>query len=308
MVARCLSDKPLNSMKNYAQNQVFARSCFGLRILSVMADAVNTLNELERRAGLWRHSHRKRPLAVRLVFGVAHGGAGASAWHEVAEHLPEPVELHGLRLPGRESRFREQSPASVADAVADLLPRLVDYLTRRPCRFALAGACSGAYVALELAMRLDRDHRLTPDFLAVFAQAAPRLLPGTGPAISQLPPAEFSKRLADEGMLPDLAIADREVLPVFEPVLRADFRAAEQYRLSQDPPLLRIPILAGAGDSDHAVTGPAIASWSGITTGPTHFLSLRSGHNALRDDPAGVAAALGRFWFPDGPAQERPAS
>src|SRR5689334_12985964 len=97
--------------------------------------------------------HVAKPVArpqVRM-FCFAHAGGGASlfrAWHEA---LPETVEVCGVQLPGRESRWKEPAIASADRLLQSLFPALRPYLD---VPAVLYGHSLGSLLAFEVAREM----------------------------------------------------------------------------------------------------------------------------------------------------------
>jgi len=108
--------------------------------------------------------------------------------------------------------------------------------------------------------------------LVVAAQAAPRRRPPLE-RISQFPREELRERI---GMLSG-ASADAELFELLEPAIRADFRAAEDYRPPTRPPLT-IPIVAVVGTDDSEVSVGEAGAWRQETRASFTLMRPPGGH------------------------------
>ncbi|WP_406730089.1 thioesterase domain-containing protein [Streptomyces sp. NBC_01794] len=88
--------------------------------------------------------------------------------------------------------------------------------------FILLGDCSGAFVAYEVARRLEQEG-LALCGLAVLRQVAPSAW-GTSSPMAHLPSDHFLKALLKAGIVSSEVAADNNKFSFFEPVLRADLR------------------------------------------------------------------------------------
>jgi medium-chain acyl-[acyl-carrier-protein] hydrolase len=167
-----------------------------------------------------------------------------------------------VRAPGRESRFPE-APLNTFDelqaaAVAGLQPVL-------DVPFAFFGHSLGGLLAFEVARARQRLGARPPAALIVAGTRAPDL-PRAEPPISQLPDDNFIAALSSRYQgIPPAVLANRELLELCLPVLRADLRAVETYRCPPDRPLA-CPLIALGGVHDPLVTAHELAAWSRHTT------------------------------------------
>lgn len=194
---------------------------------------------------------------------------------------PPDVALVPLRLPGRDDRFREapyQSLAELADdaaeAIASLLPR----------PFLLVGHSMGAYVAWEVARRLEESQGPLPHRCVVAACGAPRPRdPATN--ISHLPDQDFVEEVIRryEG-IPEGVRNEPELLALVVPPLRADLRMIEQYAC---PPVVPIdtPIVALGGEQDPSVAPQRLEEWRNWTSGGFSARWFEGGHFFLYPPP-----------------------
>ncbi len=114
--------------------------------------------------------------------------------------------------------------------------------------------------------------RYKPARLIVSGRGAPESPPA--PAIGHLPDAAFVAALNQRyGGIPQAVLNEPELLALFLPVLRGDFRLLEGYSYKARPPL-SCPITAVGGAQDSMVTADALHGWRPHTQGAltTHLL------------------------------------
>jgi surfactin synthase thioesterase subunit len=179
------------------------------------------------------------------------------AW---SEELPDEVEVRTVLLPGRESRFAEPAVPSVEE----LADRIVQGLgSRLDPPFAIFGHSLGGLIGYEVASRLAASGR-PPRHLLVSGARAPHLR-HPDPVYHMLPDAEFAASVSGLGGTPSEVLANRELIELMLPTLRADFRAAETYRRQTAQPL-PCPITAFLGADDDLIERPLVDAWSESTS------------------------------------------
>jgi surfactin synthase thioesterase subunit len=196
------------------------------------------------------------------LFCLPHAGSGVAAVYGWLRGLPPSIQVCPLQLPGRENRRQEpplnQLPPLIAH-LADAIEPLLDV------PFALFGHSFGALIAFELALELRRRGRRGCLKLLASARIAPQER-RTMPAISGLSESEFLAELeARYNAIPAAILADREMMRLYLPVLRADLEMMEKYIYAPEPPL-ECPISVFGGTDDPTVTGSQLQEWRSQTS------------------------------------------
>jgi medium-chain acyl-[acyl-carrier-protein] hydrolase len=248
----------------------------------------------------WFTVYRPVSQPVLRLFCFPFAGGSGVVFRDWFKALPAEVELCGIQLPGRESRFKEEPYTRVADLVRDV----ADALNRRgDVPFVFFGHSMGALVAFELARELRRRHQAGPELLMVSGRRAPQR-PDADPPIHALPEPQFLEKIRGFNGTPEAVFQSEELLQLLVPLLRADFAVCETYEYQKDEPLT-CPIAAFGGFEDPEVCEEDIAAWSQQTIGSftlqmfpgDHFYLLDRSATLLRQVTAqvdGVVAGLAR--------------
>lgn len=210
-------------------------------------------------SSLWFRVYR--PVAwprLRLVC-FPHAGAGATAYRAWPDLLPPDIELVAVCYPGRQDRFGEPFASSV-DSLAAGITRALLPLTGAP--LALFGHSMGSLVAYEVAVRMEKEHRIVPHHLFVSGRWTPDREDDR-----RLHLADDDALIAEMGRLGN---ADLDLFAVTElrelmlGVLRADYRLLATH---SRPTLHRIaaPIVAYCGDRDPGCAPDDAAGWERAT-------------------------------------------
>lgn len=232
------------------------------------------------------------PRPFRL-YCFPYAGGNASAFMGWQDALPGHVEVCGVQLPGRGARFGEapfRDLVTLADALAPVIQRSID----RP--FALLGHSLGALVAFEVARRLAASGAPRPRHLHVSGSHAPRFRD----------PSRDYHRLADDKLVevlrdyngtPREVLADRELVAMLLPSIRADFELAETYRY-QPPANLEIPVTAFAGREETRSSLDQVSGWAQETTGAFEQVWFEGGHFFIHEQRQQVLAQLASTLLP----------
>ncbi|MFL6143041.1 MAG: thioesterase II family protein [Labedaea sp.] len=238
------------------------------------------------RSGSWfRRFHPASRQAVRMVL-FPHAGGSASYYLPLSEALSPYADVLTVQYPGRSDRFSEPCVDSVGALARGVADELRDWLDRP---IVLFGHSLGASVAFEVARWLAADLAVPARELVVSGRHAPADVRDSG-----------VHRRDDNGLLAQLSsmngtdprvLAEPELMEMFLPALRADYRAAETYVYSPGPPL-GCPILALVGDSDDYVSPAQMRRWRDYTTGEFELAVLPGDHFYLAPQRSAVVSAI----------------
>jgi medium-chain acyl-[acyl-carrier-protein] hydrolase len=220
-------------------------------------------------------AHRiHNPLARLRLFCFHHAGGAASAFREWNRRLPSSIDVCPVQLPGHSTRMHEPLARDLdrlTEAATDgLLPELLE-------PFVFFGHSLGALVAFRVARELAARGVAGPHRLFVAARAAPgaetkRL------ALSDLPDRDFVHEMKTRyNAIPDAISNDPELLALFLPTLRADFRLHETYVHRPGAPL-SCGISAYGGVADSNVSEEQLEAWQRETAGRFSSEMFDGGH------------------------------
>lgn len=212
-------------------------------------------------------------------------GGGASFFRGWRSSLP----LVALRLPGRESRLVDPSPARLPWLADDLLPQFHE-ATAGYRDVVLFGHSFGAMVAFELCHALARAGRNVP--LIVSGAAVPGTL--LNQPVSHLADTELAARVAEMTGYSHPAMEDPDLLELLVPALRDDLRLHEEY-VPANGPLPGVPVLGVRGSEDRLIPAAAVQAWKDVTSGSFSYAEVPGGHMYLAEDPTELIRLAEQF-------------
>jgi medium-chain acyl-[acyl-carrier-protein] hydrolase len=223
---------------------------------------------------------------MRLIC-LPYAGGGAGAFFRWSSLVDNAIDVIRIQLPGHETRIREpllRRSEDVVFAMADALLRFLD----RP--FFVYGHSMGALLGFELIRKLRADHGIMPVHLFVSSFRAPHLQP-VDPPIHELPEDLFINQLQQYGGVPEQILAERELMDLMLPILRADFQILETY-VCKEEHALECPITAFGGMHDAKTREHMVTAWQRETS--RHFRSLffTGGHFFINENPLAVISVV----------------
>jgi medium-chain acyl-[acyl-carrier-protein] hydrolase len=181
------------------------------------------------------------------------------------------VDVCPVELPGRGTRYGEPLATDMSSIRATMLESMAPLLD---LPVALFGHSMGAEIAFELCRALGA---LGKDVKHLFVSAARApTLPQIRP-LANLPRDEFVDELRALGGVPEAVLADREMMDLLLPVVRADLALHEAYRLPEAVPA-PCPITAFGATADVRVPLEQARAWEAFSGGAFRFITIEGGH------------------------------
>ncbi|MEU6807473.1 alpha/beta fold hydrolase [Streptomyces sp. NPDC046831] len=244
----------------------------------------------------WIRELRRGRHAVAHVVFLPHAGGAATYFLPFARHLPETFDVSAVQYPGRQERLDEPLVPTVellADRVADSLRRYAGDGTP----LVLFGHSMGASVAYEAVLRLAAGNAADSCRLVVSGRGAP-----SAPR-EILAPGESDRELLDHlvrlGGTDAELIRSPELMELFLPALRNDYRAVARYRPAVGT-AVDVPVLCLTGEADPQVTVEEAAAWKAHTSSDFLLRTFPGGHFFLIDHVDAVTGLLTDWAGPRG--------
>ncbi len=243
---------------------------------------------MPRKLGWARQFHEPQLPGSPPLLVFPHAGAGASAYRDFSKALSRRFEVVVFQYPGRQDRAAEAPLATLPEIAAGAFEEFSASDHNRGVPVVAFGHSMGAMVAFEF-VRLAEPRGIPVDQLNVSATVAPCHAAGK-PAHPTDDDEELLNHLlrlegTDSGVL-----ADRELMRLTLPVVRADFKAFDAYSCADDVKVAA-PIHAMGGDQDPYVTLGDLYGW-GRHTGTVTVTMFDGGHFYLNQHIEAIAPLL----------------
>ncbi len=205
----------------------------------------------------------KSPLYI-----LHHAGGAAYFYRKFEELLSIKWEVRVLEFPGHGKRAREKLICNMEELALDLLGHIQP--VGHGHDWAIFGHSMGALLAYDICTLLDRE--TYPQHLFVSGTSFP--LVRKKKRISSLPSSQFWEAVINYGAVPKEILTIDDLREYFEPILRCDFRAVENYQ--PEMKVLDIPITVFWGTSD--MTKEDASSWKELTSRNCALHAFEGGH------------------------------
>lgn len=191
-----------------------------------------------------------------LVF--PHAGSGASAYRDFSKVLSNKFTVIIFQYPGRQDRAAEAALASLAEIAAGAFGEFSTSEHNRGVPIVTFGHSMGALVAFEF-VRLAEASGIDVRHLHVSAAVAPSNA-ADKPSHPEDDEEILNHLAALEGTDSDV-IANRELMRLALPVIKADYHAFDAYDCAEDVKVAA-PVHAMGGDQDPYITLGDLYGWA----------------------------------------------
>lgn len=229
------------------------------------------------------------------LFCFPYAGGSARFYKGWQKYFPAEIEVVPIDPPGRGRRFGMDYCQSVEAMVDDIFAQVKDQLLHG--NYALFGHSMGAVVTHELAYRIREAHLPDPLHLFLSGRGAPQIPDEEDKEkIHLLPDEQFKHKLIEYGGTPEEVLANQELMSLFLPILRADFRVCDEYDF-KDPDYkfdYGITVLTGL---EEKITEEQIHGWQQFTEKKIKINRFPGGHFFLHHETLNVVRIISQTLF-----------
>ncbi|UXE67969.1 MAG: thioesterase [Chryseotalea sp. WA131a] len=214
------------------------------------------------------------------IFCIPYAGGSAQLFNLWRKHLNPGFELVPVELAGRGTRMKEPLYEHRFKAVEDILKIIEKDLRQSP--YVLYGHSLGAFLAYELAQRIVSSGLPEPDHLFVSGCGAPHLK-DPNKRYHLLSDQDFKHKLISFGGTPREFFDHPEIVDIYLPVLKNDFRLAETDLPGKEIRPLTTDITVMLG-TEEELTLEQCFGWRKHTRGKCDLKFFEGGHFFINDN------------------------
>ncbi|NWJ04355.1 SAST synthase, partial [Crypturellus undulatus] len=218
----------------------------------------------------------KRPNALCRLICFPWAGGGTAHLAQWGRLFSSSIEVYSVRLPGRETRFKEPFAKDMTTVVNEIASVLLEDLQEKP--FAFFGHSFGSYISFAVALHLKEKYGLEPIHLFISAAHAPHseaFLP-----IKRMHNVEDEDIIAHLKLLggtPSELLQNEDIRKHVILTFREDLRVLQTFsfeKADRNIPLsCDITCFDGSEDIEHD-----LEAWNDITSGDISIYKLPGGH------------------------------
>ncbi|MCB2298659.1 thioesterase II family protein [Clostridium tagluense] len=183
-----------------------------------------------------------------ILFCLPYAGGSETIYYKWKKHLHPSIQVVPIELKGRGKRFGEFFYESLEEAVDDIFENIKDKIVDDD--FAIYGHSMGSLLAYELYYKISELNLRKPKHIFFSGYKAPSIVRERENTYT-LPNYEFMKKVMELGGTPEELMKNKELLQIFLPIIRSDFKILETYNYEEREEKIQcdVSILNGRQDS-----------------------------------------------------------
>jgi surfactin synthase thioesterase subunit len=210
----------------------------------------------------------------RTLYCLPFAGGGSYSYRSFKQYLPDFITMIPIELPGRGKRSKEPLLTDLEQLADDVFYQLQRDGIKQP--YAIFGHSMGACLGYLVTQRICQAGLPLPSHLFVSGHQGPSLK-RKETVRYDLPKTKFIAMLKDLEGSPKEVLEHPELIEFFEPVIRADFKAVEQWIYQPVAPV-DVPITIFWGTEDKEVDYARVLAWQQVSLQPLVIKQFSGGH------------------------------
>lgn len=229
------------------------------------------------------------------LFCLPFAGGSKYSYRKYEQNAPSGIAIIPLEYPGRGQRTREALVTDLDWLIDDLYSQVSSRVDRE--NYAIYGHSMGGLAAYLLARKIVERGHIPPVHLFITGTAGPSS-PSRGEKKRHLlEKKEFIEEIRSLDGCPEEILKNEQLLEFFEPILRADFTATENYQHRKAGPL-DIPFTVLTGTQEDLEKAD-IALWQLETNHTVDFRRLPGNHFFIFESPKKILEIIkGKLMIP----------
>lgn len=181
------------------------------------------------------------------IFALPFAGGSKYCYRILQNFIPSQYEWETLELPGRGTRIQEPFMSDVQDTVDNILLQMQHRIHN--VEYMIYGHSMGALLGYEVTKKIVSYGLNRPACLFLTGHGAPGIRESK--KISGYKKEAFWLEVKKLGGLPQEILDNDELLDLFEPILRSDFKVLEEYKYQSIQHPLPVPLFVRIGDEEN---------------------------------------------------------
>lgn len=208
------------------------------------------------------------------LFCLPYAGGSETIYYKWKNYLQPFIEVVPIELKGRGKRFSEFFYESLEEAVEDIFENIKDKIVDND--YAIYGHSMGSLLAYELYYKICNENAKMPKHMFFSGYKAPSIKREKENTYT-LPDYDFMKKVMGLGGAPDELMNNQELLQIFLPIIRSDFKILETYNYKERKEKIHcdVSILNGKQDS---INLKEILAWKDHVCGDFKIHNFEGNH------------------------------
>ncbi|WP_432407294.1 thioesterase II family protein [Wukongibacter sp. M2B1] len=212
------------------------------------------------------------------LFCVPYAGGSAAVYDKWKKYADGRIKIVPVELAGKGRRFNENPYDKMEDAVDDVYETIKKSIDKP---YGLFGHSMGGMITYELAHKISNSSLPNPEHIFVSGIRPPHLWKDRK-IIYMLPDKEFKEEIIDMGGTPKEIFENKELLDLFLPIIKKDFKIVDKHIYDEKNPL-NIEMTVFYGDEEEINDNEA-NQWGIHTNKKCRIFKINGNHFFINDE------------------------
>jgi len=218
------------------------------------------------------------------LFSIPYSGGTAEVYWKWRKFLSNHIELCPVEIAGRGKRICEPLPDRFEDVVEDLASSILEQLKPNDT-YAIYGHSMGSLLAFETYYKLMEKGCHAPMHMFFSGRKAPQSTHESEKIFCHdLPDEHFLHVVMGYGGNTKEIIQNEELLQIFLPILRADFKITELYEHQEKNEKIACDITVINGTNDRSIMNFDMNDWKFYAGKQCNIKKVMGGHFFITED------------------------
>ena len=229
-----------------------------------------------------------------IIIALPFAGANKYSYKALEKYVPNAINWVSLDLPGRGERFSEPILETIDEMVKDLLIQIKPLISNN--NYIFYGHSLGTILGYELTKSIIKQNLRLPISLFFTGRGSPKQEKSLEKK-SLLPRDLFWEDVNKIGGLPKEILANKDLLDLYYPIVKSDFKAVEDYICPEADAPFSIPIsiclgTEEIGNDKDKTTLAAMKAWADDTTSTCEFELFPGDHFFIFKHPKAIVQKI----------------
>lgn len=211
------------------------------------------------------------------LFCLPFSGGNAYSYREFSQYIADFVNIVAIDLPGHGKKMAEPLLTNIYN-MADYIFHHMKADLNRP--YGIYGHSMGTILGYLVSQKIVQKNLAHPLHLFFSGRHGPQGI-CKEKDWHLLPKEEFIENVMSYGGIPEEVAAEKDLMDLFVPIMRADFQAVSEY-IYEDTAPLDIPVTVMIG-LDEDITYEEALQWQEVTTHPLSVKQFPGNHFFIFD-------------------------
>lgn len=208
------------------------------------------------------------------LFCIPYAGGSAAIYEKWRKKIHSSIELIPIEYSGRGKRFTEPLCNNMDEVVDDIYKIIENDLDDTP--YSFFGHSMGSLVSFELTRKIKKLNHNQPTHIFFSGKSAPNIK-RRSKKLYTLDDEDFKKELLKLEGTPIEILEQEELMNIFLPILRSDFKIVEEYAYKENIERFGCNFTVLYGEDDDMKIDD-ICDWQKHTNQKCNFIKFPGGH------------------------------